>query len=127
MKDGGTVPGGWRQMTLIRVAHPQMKMARLPEWEIGLGRVRVGSPRNREEAMLAVPVRSTLTPQYSRCPTQVEADQVKQIRELQEQVAKLAQKGASGDHMSNAGRQAKQGAVSAQPERPSGLHLFQML
>ena len=45
-----------------------MKMAGLPEWEIGPGRVRVGSPRNREEAMLAVPLRSTLTPQYSRCP-----------------------------------------------------------
>ena len=68
MKDGGTVPGRQRQMTLIRVAHHQMKMARLPEWEIGLGRVRVGSPRNREEAMPAVPVRSKLTPQCSRCP-----------------------------------------------------------
>ena len=61
MKDGGTVPGGWRKMTLIRVAHPQMKMAGLPEWEIGIGRARVGSPRDREEVMPAVPVRSTLT------------------------------------------------------------------
>ena len=26
-----------------------MKMVGLPEWEIGLGRVRVGSTRNREE------------------------------------------------------------------------------
>ena len=49
----------------------------------------------------------TNTP-IQQVPTQVEADQAKQIQELQEQVAKLTQRGASGGHASNdGGRQNK--------------------
>ena len=49
-------------MIWIRVAHPQMKIAMLQEWEIGLRRGRAGSTRNRKWAMPTVQVRSTLTP-----------------------------------------------------------------
>ena len=50
----------------------------------------------------------TNTPRQ-QVPTQVEADQGKQIQELQEQVAKLMQKGASGGHTSNAGGRQNKG------------------
>ena len=42
-------------------------------------------------------------------PTQVEADQTKQIPELQEQVAKLTQKQTSGGQASNAGGRQNKG------------------
>ena len=50
----------------------------------------------------------TNTP-IQQVPTQVEADQAKQIRELQEQVAKLMQKGTSGGHVSGVGGRRNKG------------------
>ena len=48
-------------------------------------------------------------------PTQIEADEAKQIHELQEQVAKLMQEGASSGCMSNAGGRLNKGQF--QPNR----------
>ena len=51
-------------------------------------------------------------------PTQIEAEQAKQIQELQEQVAKLMQKGASGCHMSNAGGRQNKGQFQPNQRGP---------
>ena len=82
MKDGGTALGGQRQMTLIRVVHPQMKMAGLPKWERGLGRVRVGSPRDGEEGNAGSASQKHTNTPIQQVPTQIEADQANQIQEL---------------------------------------------
>ena len=68
----------------------------------------------------------TNTP-IQQVPTQIEADQAKQIQELQEQVAKLTQKGASGGCMSNAGGRQREGIFQPNWRGPADLHLLQML
>ena len=74
--------------------------------------------------MLAVPVRSHTNTPIQQVPTQVKADQAKQIRELQEQVAKLMQKGTSGGHASNAGGRQNKGQYQLNWRGPADYTSF---
>ena len=65
----------------------------------------------------------TNTP-IQQVPTQVEADQAKQIQELLEQVANLAQKQTSGCHISNAGGMQTKGQYLPNQRGPADYTSF---